>query len=68
MKYMHKANIMKYMHKFNISFKDAIGEHDVLFILYVITKYHLEYMVLCKLYVTSQNVVLQFAVLANKGS
>lgn len=58
---------MKFMHNFNISFKDAIDECDALFILYFITKYHFEYMVVCKLYVMSQNVTLQFAVLANKG-
>lgn len=64
--FLSQANIMKFMHKFNISFKGAIDERDVLFILYLTTKYHFEYTVLCKLYVMSQNVALQFAVLANK--
>lgn len=59
---------MKFMHEFNISFEDTIDDHDVLFILYLIAKYHFEYMVLCKLHVMPQNAALQFAVLANKGS
>lgn len=66
--FLSKANIMKFMHEFNISFKDAIEERDVLFVPYLITKYHFEYTVLCKLYVMSQNAALQFAVLANTGS
>lgn len=59
---------MKYMHKCNVSIRDATDEHDVLFILYLITKYNFEYMALCKPYVMSHNLALQFAVLANKGS
>lgn len=32
---------MKFMDEFNISFEDAMDEHDVLFILYLIANYHL---------------------------
>lgn len=37
--FLSQAN-MKFMHEFNISFEDAIDEHDVLFILHLITKYN----------------------------
>lgn len=56
---------MKFIHEFTISFKDAIY---ALFILYLITNYHFEYMLLRKLYVMSQKAALQLAVVANKGS